>query len=197
MTEQDASKLSAVGRKHFHLIEFDESEEFVCEIRKHPVGLVLIYLSGALVTFLLLLIIMLLSGSEGFKSTLADMNAEWARSLLIMGGMLLVLLTIILTFIYGFLYRSNVIFITSEKIAQVLYRSIFNRKVSQLGIGDVQDVTVGQKGILARIFNYGTLVNETAGEQNNYIFTYIPHPYEASTEIVGTHERYMQTFAKK
>ncbi|MCA9344118.1 PH domain-containing protein, partial [Candidatus Saccharibacteria bacterium] len=65
----------------------------------------------------------------------------------------------------------------------------FNRKISQLSIGDVQDVTVTQKGVLAHLFNYGTLVIETAGEQQNYLFTYIPDPYKHSKLIVGAHEK--------
>jgi len=75
----------------------------------------------------------------------------------------------------------------------MLYKTIFDRKISQLGIGDVQDVTVTQKGIFARIFNYGTLVIETAGEQVNYIFTYTPRPYETAKQIVGSHENIVKS----
>lgn len=87
------------------------------------------------------------------------------------------------------IYNNSVVFVTSEKIVQVLYISLFNRKISQLGIGDVQDVTVQQVGIFPRIFNYGTLVVETAGEQQNYTFTYTPRPYESAKAIVGAHEK--------
>jgi hypothetical protein len=92
------------------------------------------------------------------------------------------------TGIGAYLYISNVILVTSEKLAQVLYKSIFNRKISQLSIGDVQDVTVNQVGLTARLFNYGTIIIETAGEQDNYDFTYVPDPYKKSKLIVGSHE---------
>jgi hypothetical protein len=53
---------------------------------------------------------------------------------------------------------------------------------------------VTQDGIFPRIFNYGTVVIETAGEQNNYIFTYTPFPYQVSKDIVGAHERNLQRY---
>lgn len=104
-------------------------------------------------------------------------DASGLRSGLLGLSFIALVLTLIGTLIGVFLYRSNVIYVTSEKIAQVLYTSLFNRKISQLSIGDVQDVTVTQKGILAHIFNYGVLVIETAGEQQNYTFTFVPDPY--------------------
>lgn len=108
--------------------------------------------------------------------------------------MLFVFGTLAVMTIQAILYSNNVIFVTSEKIAQILYINLFNKKISQLSIGDVQDVTVTQKGILAHIFNYGTLVIETAGEQQNYNFTYIPEPYKNSKLIVGAHERNLVQF---
>ena len=84
--------------------------------------------------------------------------------------------------------------VTSDKIAQVLYRTIFDRKISQLSIGDVQDVTVTQRGVLARMFNYGTIVIETAGEQQNYTFTFVPDPYMCGKAIVGAHEENLKQY---
>src|SRR5690606_5340605 len=118
----------------------------------------------------------------GFSSDFASVfngtgiSGDSARSAIVLLGFLLVVGVVVMMTIQAVLYVNNVIFVTSDKIAQVLYVTLFNRKISQLSIGDVQDVTVTQKGILAHLFNYGTLVIETAGEQQNYTFTYIPDP---------------------
>lgn len=85
-------------------------------------------------------------------------------------------------------YKSNVVLVTNEKLAQVLYKNLFHRRISKLSIGDVQDVTVIQKGVFAHLFNYGTLIVETAGEQQNYTFAFAPNPYESSKAIVMAHE---------
>lgn len=188
--EQVAMRLSPEGRKYFRLIEFDSNEELITEIRKHPFGLFLILLTGGLITLALLAITVSISFAD-FDTALSTNNLNSLRPAMIILGLLLMIASVVITFISAFLYKGNVIFVTSEKIAQTLYISLFHRKISQLSIGDVQDVTVTQKGIFAHFFNYGTLVIETAGEQQNYTFSYVPEPHETSKLIVGSHERNM------
>lgn len=192
------SELSTTGQKHLHLIECDENEEVMYEIRKHPIGLIGIYFFGI---FLALAILGVTIAANYFlNSDNAGINGELGTDLsflkpiiAVMGG-LLSIASLIMTAIAAYLYRSNVVYVTSEKIAQVLYKNIFNRKISQLSIGDVQDVTTNQSGLFSRAFNYGTLVIETAGEQSNYTFSLTPKPYEASTAIVRAHEENLKKY---
>lgn len=190
---QASARLSSLGKKFFEFIEFDENEELILEIRKHNFGLFLVQLTGLFVTLIIVLATLFLA--SGLSSTLdVDLGSSGGKSVIIAAGLILGVLSIIGTEISVMLYRSNVIFVTSEKIAQVLYISLFNRKLSQLSIGDVQDVTVKQAGIFPRIFNYGTLIVETAGEQQNYTFTYVPKPYAVSMSIVGAHEENLKLY---
>lgn len=184
-------RLSAMGQRFFNMIEFDDNEELILEIRKHPFGLFLIEVGGFLVTLLLTVIPIAIALNI---ETLGVGSSSTVKTLLIFIGFILGILAIGATFIAAILYRNNVIFVTNEKIAQVLYTSLFNRKVSQLSIGDVQDVTVRQDGIFPRIFKYGTLVIETAGEQQNYTFSYVPNPYETGRVIVGSHEQNLKKY---
>jgi hypothetical protein len=186
-------RLSVEGKKHFDQIEFDANEELVLEIRKHGFGLVIILFSGAFVILVLMAIAVAASSNTLLQAIgLGDLDA--VRSIIIIIVFLLVVGSVIITAIAAFLFVSSVIFVTSEKIAQVIYVSLFHKKISQLSIGDVQDVTVSKKGIFAYIFNYGTLVVETAGEQQNYTFTFVPDPYQVSKQIVGAHERNLTTY---
>lgn len=179
-----SSQLSQIGKRLFEVIEFDENEKLIAEIRKHPFGLYLIYLTGIFVAVVLLIIFLILS----IVVTTEGSDAEGLRGLLVIAGAGIALVVLGITFVAGYLYNSNVIILTNEKLAQVLYKSLFNRKISQLSIGDVQDVTVSQNGVFARYFNYGTLIVETAGEQQNYTFSYATNPYESAKQIVGAHE---------
>lgn len=187
-----STKLSSIGKKFFSLIEFDDEEELIFEIRKHPFGLFLTEALGFLIAALIGLIPVLIAFN--IDSFVVGEVSPAIQSLLIVTGVILALLAIGATFISAIIYSNNVIYVTTEKIAQVLYVSLFNRKMSQLSIGDVQDVTVTQKGIFPRMFNYGTLVIETAGEQQNYTFTYVPKPYESARQIVGAHENNLKMY---
>lgn len=190
---QASARLTTLGQRFFQFIEFDDSEELIKEIRKHPFGLLLVQLTGLLIT-LVIVGGSLLLGSNLSVITGDNNNITTIHSGIIACGFVLGIVAIIGTQIAVVLYRSNVIFITSHKISQVMYTSIFNRKLSQLSIGDVQDVTVTQSGIFPRLLNYGTLIIETAGEQQNYTFTFVPKPYEASKAIVGAHEENLERF---
>ncbi len=190
----EPTKLSGVGKKLLKDIEFDANEQLVCEIHKHPFGLFLIYFVGTIVTGGLLAATLTSGLYLGGDPLGTGVNLADFRSVFVVIGFLLVLLSAIMTAIGAFLYRNNVLLVTNEKIAQLLYRTIFDRKISQLSIGDVQDVTVKQTGIPAHLFNYGTLTIETAGEQQNYTFTYAPFPYQCSKDIVGAHERNLKEY---
>lgn len=191
-------KLSAVGRKHLQYIEQDADEEILYEIRKHPIGLVGIYVLGILVTIAIVaatvgLNVLFSNDTAGIGADLQTDLSSFNPLVSVLGGVLAIL-SLIMTAVGAYLYQSNVVYVTSEKLAQVLYRTLFDRKISQLSIGDVQDVTTNQKGLLAQLFNYGTLVVETAGEQSNYTFNFTPRPYEASRAIVNAHEENLKKF---
>lgn len=190
----DSSRLSHRARKFFNMIEFDENEQLICEIRKHPFGLFIIYVTGVMIA--LIIFAVLLGTVYVFDADTLGVGIDIGafKTILIFLGFLLTILTLVGTIIGAYLYESNVVIVTSEKLAQLLYKTIFDRKISQLSIGDVQDVTVTQKGVFARIFNYGTLVIETAGEQENYNFTYTPRPYETAKMIVGSHEENLKRY---
>jgi ABC-type multidrug transport system fused ATPase/permease subunit len=190
----DATKLSGIGRRLFNIIEFDENEQLKYEIRKHPFGLLVIYFTGLFVAGAIFLLLVVAPAFVAGDPVDIGFDLTNAKVILASLGGLLTVLAIIGTAIGAYLYQSNVVLVTSEKLAQVLYRTIFDRKISQLSIGDVQDVTVTQVGIFARIFNYGTLVVETAGEQQNYTFTYTPNPYIAAKAIVEAHEENLKQY---
>ena len=181
MHTMDPKLLSPSARQVFKLIEFDPDEKLIAEIRKHWFGLFLIYTIGTAIT-----VLALVGAVAAAATTSAELDS--IRMPLILLSLILALLSTVFTAIGAYLYRSNVILVTSDKLAQLLAYGIFQRKISQLSIGDVQDVTVRQHGIIAHALNYGTIIIETAGEQQNYTFSFAPDPYQASKDIVNSHE---------
>ncbi len=183
-------QLTPIGKKFFDRVEFDDNEVLIREVRKDPFGLFVIYLGG-FIAVITVFSLMVLGGAAADLSSLAASSglAESSlRPLLIIFGFFLTVFCVVLTAVAAFLYVNNIILITSEKVCQQLYLSLFNKKISQLSIADVQDVTVKQQGIWAHLCSYGTLTIETAGEQTNYTFTFVPEPYAVSKDLVGSHE---------
>jgi len=190
----EQSELSSTGKSLCELMEFEDQEKLVYEIRKHPFGLVPIYFIGIFVSFALMIAFF---GSALFldKNPLSlDIRGGSLHVLIVLIGTVLTLGTLLMTFIAAYLYQSNVILITSNKMTQMVYRTLFNRTITQLGVGDIEDVSVTQNGVFARIFNFGTLLVETAGEKGDYTFTYVPKPYEASKAVMSVHEENMKKY---
>lgn len=187
------SSLHGVSKRLFERIEFDENEQLVSEIRKHPFGLFLRYVSGVFVVIVFSIVFFVIPQIIDAGRGLGVDNGT-IQGLMALVGLVLVTLAVIVTAISAYLYQSNVMLVTSEKLAQVLNPSLFNTKISQLSIGDVQDVTVTQVGFIPKMLNYGTIVIETAGEQQNYAFTFTPDPYQQSKAIVGAHERNLHEY---
>lgn len=194
MTDMEPNALSPRARNLFDKIEFDSDEKLLGEIRKHPFGLFVIFLTGGLISLALMLSLMIVPLLITEDPVGLGVDITSIRAIMVGVGFLLTVLAITMTAIAAYLFQANVVIVTSEKITQLLYKTIFDRNISQLSIGDVQDVTIKQVGIFARLFNYGTLTIETAGEQENYTFSFTPNPYETGKLIVGSHEENLKKY---
>lgn len=190
----EQSELSIPGRKFFKMIEFDDKEILLGEIRKHPFGLFVIIITGALITLSIMVALMIAPLLISQESATSGIDIASIRTILVGIGFILSFLTIIMTAVAAYLYQGNIVIVTNEKVTQLLHITAFKRKISQLNVGNVEDVTVTQDGFFARIFDYGTLIVETAGEQQNYTFTFTPRPYDSAKLIVGAHEESIRNF---
>jgi uncharacterized membrane protein YdbT with pleckstrin-like domain len=176
------------------LMELDDDEQIVTEIRRHPIGLVAVYASGLFIAATILI------GGVLFGLWLERQPDVTSTSSIPFGTILAVVSAVVsavvlfFTYVSAYIYKNNVIIVTNEKIVQLLYRNLVDRKISQLSLGDLEDVTVEQRGIFARIFKFGTLTIETAGEQNNYNFSYTPYPYDTAKHIVAAREQSIKMY---
>ncbi len=191
--KEACDQLTPLGQRLFKYVEFDDDETVLAEVHKHPIGLVFIWLTGGFITGAVLLAAFLLT-STSLAHTLGINSSDSFNAMILFIGLIAGGLVFAATALSAFIYKSSTIFVTSDKMAEVVYKSIFNRQVRQLGIGNVEDVTVIQKGILPRIFHYGNLEVETAGEKPSPDFTTIPNPNVTSQIIIKAHEAYVEKF---
>lgn len=92
---------------------------------------------------------------------------------------------IIFTYAFiNFLYwYFNVYIVTSERVIDVDWYSVIIRKVSSTQIAKIQDASAVQVGVFAGIFDYGDVVIQTAGTEENFQFTAVPHPQLVAKKI--------------
>ena len=70
----------------------------------------------------------------------------------------------------------NVYIITDERVIDVDFYSLIYKEISDAEIENIEDVTVTQGGALQTIFNYGTVLIQTAAETPQFEFEDVPNP---------------------
>ena len=163
-----------------------QDETIICEIQRHPIGLIAIYASfGALI--LLAFVAFLMAPSV---MTTFDKGTVTSLSLLLL--ILAALFSAIFAWIATFVYNGNRWIITDDSLTQVNQLSLFDKQSSQLSLGNLEDVTSEKSGILSHIFNYGMLKVETAGERSKFVFPYCPDPDSYAQKILAARENFEQ-----
>lgn len=110
-------------------------------------------------------------------------------------GLLLFLLMSFFLIATIWIWRRNVVVITNKHIVDLDQKGLFNRIVSSQSLGRIQDVRSEIRGPMQTIFQYGTIIVQTAGESQNFRFDYIPHPYVVEKYILDTHQKYLKETA--
>lgn len=70
----------------------------------------------------------------------------------------------------------NVYIITDERVIDVDFHSMIYRNVSSAKLENIEDVTARTVGPLAAIFDYGTILIQTAGAKTEFEFDHVPQP---------------------
>lgn len=154
-----------------------DGEQTLLTVYQHPFGLIIIYLItivGLVGAFALLSLLL----PEDIK------NSQSAYSVFSGVVIIVILLIGLLLLAITYVYKSTKLIVTNKGIQQVLQRALLQRKTMRFSLADIEDVTSGQKGIFAVMFNYGTLTIETAGQLPNPTFNNCPNPNKVAEIIL-------------
>jgi len=77
----------------------------------------------------------------------------------------------------------NVDMVTDERIIDVDFSSLLFKNISTAHLDRIEDVTITNKGYLGSIFDYGTVLIQTAGAVDQLEFENVPHPTQISSFI--------------
>lgn len=159
-----------------------DGEEIIFEVRRHPIGLFFIYAGiGALLIFFAVVAFIIVPGMLG-----GDSGAGMAISGLVF--FLAALATFVVTFVATIVYWGNHWIVSSDSLTQTVQQGLFRKKSAQLSLEHIEDVTADKHGLLPHLFNYGTVMVETAGESGKFQFHYCPNPSLYAQKILAAKE---------
>jgi membrane protein YdbS with pleckstrin-like domain len=171
-------------KMHNPLESMQPGEQNVCEIKRHPIGIIGTYVVAGMLIVVAAVAAVAVQIFAKNAASLAPM--VWGICALIM------LVAFVMLFVGTKIYWGNRWVVTSDSITQVSQTSLFDNQSSQLSLGNIEDVTVEQDGVLSHMFGYGTLRVETAGEHSKFLFPFCPTPSVYAKAILNAREQFEQ-----
>lgn len=168
------------------LTTMQPGERHIFEIKRHPIGLLFSYAISGLMIIGAAAIVFIVA--PGLFPNSKDVVAAVGTVIFLV----ITLLAVGFVFITNKVYWGNSWVLTSDSITQVSQTSLFNRQSSQLSLENLEDVTAMQNGILAHMFNYGTLKAETAGEHSKFVFSFCANPNYYAQQVIQAREEFVQ-----
>ena len=82
------------------------------------------------------------------------------------------------------MYTLDVWIITDRRIIDSTQHGFFSRTISELHLTRIQDISVQTRGVIQTFFKFGDLQVQTAGAEERFRFSQIPHPERVKDEIM-------------
>lgn len=154
-------------------LNLSEGEYVISAVRRHPIGLVPIFMAviGGLAS--LFLVAFMLTNSA--KSTLSSGQSLSAPAIY---GLAFVLGTLVILFGFFavYIYINNRFFLTNESVVQEIRTGLFSKHEQTVSLWNIEDASFSQENIFATIFGYGAIRLSTEGDETTYRFSYVSNP---------------------
>lgn len=158
----------------------------VLRLKRHPFGIWTLYMSFVFGFAAVIAIIITVLPELDITISASQQSLLFAG--LAFGGAIGFLFLLVARYIY---WQSEMC-VTDSAVTEVVQYGLFSRHVARLDMEKIEDVTARQKGIFPTMLNYGTLLIETAGEVDNFVFPYCPNPNEAARKIHEARQDYLE-----
>lgn len=155
-------------RRYPHL-NLSQGEVVILSIKRHPIGLLLPLVSGGVVLFALVAVLIM------YPADAQQYNLP-GYGVMVMIAVLIMLLVGIGTYVAVWVYQKNQFYMTNESVIQEIQHSLFSKREQTVSLGSIEDASFRQTGILQTMLNYGTIRLSTEGEETTYRFAYVENP---------------------
>lgn len=169
----------AVKEKHeesktlFPYLNLSEGEYVISAIKRHQIGILAIWGVVAIgILFLVLGIFISMGTGNTFGGIVDAENLPWL-AMIFLGLIVLVFMGGILASV---VYDGNRFFLTNESVTQHIQVSLFSKKEQTISLGNIEDASFTQHGIIQHMLNYGSLRLSTEGDETTYRFSFVEDP---------------------
>lgn len=167
--------------------ECGKGKDIVIFARRHWVSFL-----GDIIISVILLIIPLIIILVAFYFLPNTFHGKILNFLVVFGSAYyLVMLTLIFSAWISYYY--DIYILTKDTIVDITQSGFFNRKISQLSLLRVQDVSSKVEGFFPTFFGFGDVLVETAGEKvETFLLKDIPNPQKFSATVLEMHDELIE-----
>ncbi len=166
---EETTRRHSLSKKKYPNLNLSAGEYVVSSIKRHSLGIISIWASVAITSIIILLVpITFQSGAFGLNS----------QALLFGSSILIALLVFV--FLIGsiatMVYQANKFYLTNESVIEHIQTALFSQNDQTVSLGNIEDASYTQKGMLQMLFNYGSIRLSTQGDETTYKFTWVSNP---------------------
>lgn len=99
----------------------------------------------------------------------------------------------VLWYVVGYtitMYVMDIWIVTDQRIIDSTQQGFFNRTISEISLGNIQDISTVIVGAIPTMFNYGNLDVQSAGAVDHFEFKQIPNPQNVKDVITKAVSEY-------
>lgn len=159
-----------------------QDETIILLLRKHWIT----NLSWLFVSALLILVPVFVFPLLQFAGFVPESFTVVLREYFVLIWYLLVFTYILINFL---LWYFTVSIVTNERVVDIDFSNILNKKFAETRISKIEDVTLRTGGFIRSLFDYGDVIVQTAATEAVFLFIAVPHP----EMVVTTINRLMET----
>lgn len=169
----ERKKLHDRSMKLYPSLNLSEGEYVISAVRRHPIGIILPLAVG---TLLIGLALSLLVNYDLFATTFLLTGPLSEISFIMTPILVFVGVVVLAMAIAYYVYVNNKFFLTNESVIQEIQVSLFSRQEQTVSLGNIEDASFTQRGILQQILDYGDIRLSTEGDETTYRFSYVARP---------------------
>ncbi|MEI6477587.1 MAG: PH domain-containing protein [bacterium] len=94
------------------------------------------------------------------------------------------LATLLVFFIAVFDFYLDILIVTDRRLVEISQEMLFFRRISELDLENVEDVSSEEVGLFQTVFNYGQVEVQTAGAKDNFMIENIYLPREVAAIVL-------------
>lgn len=163
-----------------------ENDKIIIQTRRHIVSSLSIIL---MLLFMICLPIVLLTF---LRINVPTIGSSTLMNFIVIAGSVYYLSVATFVFTAWINYYYDILIVTNNEVIDVDQNGIFDRRVTELSILRVQDVSARVKGFIPTFFNYGDVVAESAGENSQtYVIDCVPNPVFIANKIMELHNEHI------